>query len=122
MSRILIVDDQDEFRRMLNRMLSQEGYEVIEAANGRIALEKYSEMKFDLVITDLFMPEKDGFETIMELKRINSDAKIIGISGGGQTKDISLLGSMKAFGASSVLEKPFEKEVLLTEIQNLLAE
>lgn len=122
MSRILIVDDQDEFRRMLNRMLSQEGYEVIEAANGRIALEKYSEMKFDLVITDLFMPEKDGFETIMELKRINPDAKIIGISGGGQAKDISLLASMKAFGASSVLEKPFEKEVLLSVIQNLLAE
>ncbi len=83
MARILIIDDDDNIIRLLNRILKNAGYDVIEAVNGREGLKVFKKDQIDLVITDIFMPEKEGMETVVELQMINPEIKIIAISGGG---------------------------------------
>ena len=84
MKRILVVDDEDEIRMMLRQILEMEGYEVSDAANGRMAVNLFRNDPTDLIITDIIMPEKDGIETITELRRDYPDVKIIAITGGGR--------------------------------------
>ena len=84
MSRILLIDDDEAFRKMLHKILESAGYEVQDAANGKVALELYRQKASDLIITDLVMPEKEGIETIREFCRIHPGVKIIAISGGGR--------------------------------------
>ena len=85
MPRILLVDDDEAFRKMLHKTLERAGYEVQDAPNGRAALAAYSQQPSDLIITDLVMPEKEGIETIMELCRLHAGVKIIAMSGGGRS-------------------------------------
>ena len=80
MARILIVDDELQIRLLLRQLLEKEGHEIEEASNGRMALNLFRERPFDLVILDLIMPEKEGVETIIELKGEFKDAKILAIS------------------------------------------
>ena len=78
--RILIIEDNEAYRRMLKTALEQEGYEVGEAENGIIGCEKCYQDSYDLVIMDLFLPEKDGVQSIHELKEdFSADIKIIAI-------------------------------------------
>lgn len=120
MNRILIIDDHDEFRKMLKLTLEQAGYVVVQAANGKEGLASYQKDQIDLVITDIFMPEKDGIETILELKKINPDIKIIAVSGGGIGHKSLFLDTVKDFGVQKTFEKPFDSEELLTAIKDLL--
>lgn len=120
MARILVIDDNDEFRKMLNRMLTQNGYEVIEASHGKAGLKLYNKDQIDLVITDIFMPEKEGTETVLELKKINPDIKIIVVSGGGAHRQFRYLDNMIEFGAQKVFEKPFDSKEFLASITELL--
>ena len=83
MSKILVIDDDKNIRSLLRDFLERDGYEVMEAENGKVGLKLFRENGADLVITDLIMPEKEGIETIRELRRDFSDVKIIAISGGG---------------------------------------
>ena len=80
--RVLVVDDDESFRRVLCRALQLAGYEVAAAADGAAALKAYEEQPAELVITDLIMPEKEGLELIMDLRRIQPPPSIIAISGG----------------------------------------
>ena len=121
MATILIIDDDDAFRTMLRRMLQKAGYQVIDAANGDEGLRMYKENPADLVITDIYMPEKEGVETIIELVREFSDPKIIAISGGGKTSDFRYLEYAKRMGAARALKKPFRMELLLQSVQDVLA-
>ena len=84
MARILIIDDEEKFRKMLRQMLERAGHEVVEAPDGKEGVKLYREKLTDLIITDIFMPEKEGIQTIKELKRDFPEAKIIAISGGGR--------------------------------------
>jgi len=84
MSRILIIDDDAQILKMLRQILEREKYHVTEASNGKEGLRLYRENPADLVITDIIMPEKEGIEIIIELKRDYPDVKIIAISGGGR--------------------------------------
>ena len=120
MARILIIEDDSDFRKMLSIMLTQAGYETLEAANGVEGLESYNKEQFDLVITDIFMPEKEGTQTIMELKEKNPDVKIIAISGGGTRQKLDYLDWMKEFGAAKTFEKPFVSKDFLAAIAELL--
>jgi CheY-like chemotaxis protein len=122
MARILVVDDEDQFRVLLRKLLIREGYEVDEAADGNIALEKYREEPFDLVIMDLIMPNKQGLETIQELKKEFENAKIIAISGGGRIGPEDYLKYAKGFGALHTLTKPIENAELLRAIRGVLSE
>jgi len=82
--RILVIDDESQLRAMLKKFLEMEGYEVITASNGKEGLHLFSEDPADLVITDLIMPDKEGIETIKELKASNPKTKVIAMSGGGK--------------------------------------
>lgn len=127
MTRILLVDDDDGLRKVLAQALSQSGYAVQEASNGRVALELYDRHGADIVVIDVVMPEKEGLETIVELKRRPRVPGIIVMSGGGQISPKVYLKIAKAYRADIVLEKPFSGEELLTavgrvEIANLSAD
>jgi DNA-binding NtrC family response regulator len=120
MARILIIEDDEDFRTMLKEMLTRQEYEVIEASNGVEGLEAYKTQKIDLVVTDIFMPEKEGTETVMELQDMNPDIKVIAISGGGTQKMFEQLNWMKDFGAQKVFKKPFDSKEFLAAVSNLL--
>ena len=119
-TRIIIIDDDAQFRKMLQQMLERAGYEVAAAADGRQGEQLYRQQPAALVITDIFMPEKEGIETIKDLKHEFPDVKIIAISGGGRNNGMRYLKHAERFGAERILEKPFERQELLQAIQELL--
>jgi len=113
LKQILVVDDEAQIRTMLTQMLEQEGYAVHTAENGEEGLELVGRLTFDLVITDMIMPVKDGLKFIMELVRDYPDLKILAISGGGAIKAERYLTMAGYLGDIATLEKPFKREVLL---------
>ena len=120
MPNILIIDDDNQFRTMLRKMVERNGYEVIEASDGKEGIRLYRKNPTDLIITDLIMPEKDGIETIQELKKDFPDIKIIAISGGGRLGPHDYLHLAKMLGAQRTLTKPIELSELLRNIKELL--
>jgi CheY-like chemotaxis protein len=120
--RILVIDDEDLIREVVKEMLEAEGYAVSTAANGKEGLRLYRKELPDLIITDIFMPEMEGIETIRELRSVTRDVRIIAISGGGERGMISFLAYAKRFGAIKTLEKPFLREELITTVREVLAE
>ena len=120
MANILIIDDDNQFRTMLRKMVERNGYEVIEASDGKEGIKLYRKNPTDLIITDLIMPEKDGIETIQELRKDFPDVKIIAISGGGRLGPHDYLHLAKMLGAQRTLTKPIELPELLRNIKELL--
>jgi len=120
--RILVIDDEALIREIVKEMLEVEGYVVSTAANGKEGLRLYREELPDLIITDIFMPEMEGLETIRELRRTSPDVKIVAISGGGERGMLSFLEHARRFGAVQTLEKPFSREELLNSVRELLAD
>lgn len=116
MARILIIDDEDQTRRMLRQVLERAGYEVIEARDGEEGVRYFHAFAIDLVITDVLMPGKRGLDAIIELRSKVPDVKIIAISGGGYLGDLSFLEAAKQVGARSALQKPFELRELLEAV------
>ncbi len=122
MARILIIDDEDELRSMLRRMLEQAGYEVTEAVNGAEGIKLYERDRPDLIITDIIMPEKEGVETIIALRQADPNLPIIAISGGGRLEATDFLTMAKKLGARHTLSKPFRRDQLLEAVCECLAE
>lgn len=118
--RIMVVDDDASIRRTLNILLTKAGYEVIQASDGSEAVRLWRERGGDLVITDLHMPEKDGFQTIVELLSHSPGTRIIAMSGGGQTKRLDLLGNMALLGSVLTIEKPFTLAEMMTLVGRAL--
>jgi len=121
LKRILVVDDETQIRTMLSLMLEQEGYTVDTAENGEEGLSLVGRHTFDLVITDMIMPVKDGLKFIMELVRDYPDLKVLAISGGGAIKAERYLTMAGYLGDIATLEKPFKREVLLAMVKKLIA-
>ena len=122
MPRILLIDDDDQVRGVIGRLLTREGYEVIEASDGEEGLDRFNETNPDLVLTDIIMPNKEGIETISLIKKKNPDAKIIAMSGGGQYVSVeTCLETAKLAEIEQVLQKPFESKQLLEMIRGALA-
>jgi DNA-binding response OmpR family regulator len=107
MAKILLVDDDPDIRSLLKIMLTGEGHEVVEATDGAEALEVAQTQPFDLVLTDLIMPDKEGIETIMELRKKFPRIRIIAMSGGGVGRHGDYLGLAGKLGAMRTLAKPF---------------
>src|SRR6266446_2725331 len=105
MRRILLVDDDEDFRKMLHKVLERAGYEVYAACNGKFVLDMYRQTPCDLILTDLIMPEKEGLETITELRRFNPRIKIIAMSGGGQFGSQCYLDAARTLGAKRTIAK-----------------
>jgi CheY-like chemotaxis protein len=108
MACILLIDDDPHFRGMLRQVLEKEGYEVVEAENGKEAMTLFRAEPTDLVISDIFMPDQEGLQTIRELREEFPDIKIIAISGGGPGGSMNFLSAAKLFGAQRTLWKPFD--------------
>jgi DNA-binding response OmpR family regulator len=121
MCRILLIDDDNNFRAMLGLTLTHFGHTVIEARNGREGLELFPQANVDIVITDIIMPDKEGIEVVMELKKEHSSVKIIAISGGARNRVDGYLHTAKLLGASKVFTKPFFISELMAAINELLA-
>jgi DNA-binding NtrC family response regulator len=119
-SKILLADDEDLFAVMLQRSLAMFGYEVVRARNGREALLAYQPANFGLVITDLIMPDMEGVELIVALRRVNPAVKIIAMSGGGRNHPQSYLHIAEKIGALRTLAKPFPIPDLVAAIHECL--
>jgi DNA-binding response OmpR family regulator len=121
---ILLVEDDDQLRVMLTTLLTSTGYEVWEAPNGRGVCDLYRQHDFDLVITDLVMPEIEGLGMITELQRINHNVRIIAMSGGGQggrqAKAEEYLLLAEKLGAQLTLTKPFDNQEFLDAVRLVL--
>jgi CheY-like chemotaxis protein len=115
---VLVVDDDGDVRKVLRLMLESGGYRVLEAADGREALDQVRGESVDLVLTDLVMPEQEGLETIQAIRREQPSLKVIAMSGafGGD-----LLSVAKLLGAHSTLQKPLRVEVVLRAVADALA-
>jgi DNA-binding NtrC family response regulator len=121
MARILIIDDDDQVRKMLRLTLNAAGFDVVEAQDGKIAMKLFHQDPLvDLVITDLIMPEKEGIETIIELKRDFPKVPIIAISGGGRIDPDDYLVLAKKLGAKITLEKPFCRKDIIDAVNQLI--
>jgi DNA-binding NtrC family response regulator len=120
MRRILIIDDDHHILLMIKKMLERAGFEVDLASNGNEGLELFKRVPVDLVITDIIMPEKEGLETIREMKRLRPNLKIIAMSGGGKVSSDNYLNAAKIFGASRILAKPFSQKQMVSAVHDLL--
>lgn len=118
--RILIVDDEKSLRDILELTLRSEGYQVLTAADGNEAMELARTIPFDLVVTDIMMPGKGGIETIMELRALNEDLKIIAMSGGQPGGTTDFLAQAITLGASATLRKPFESTRFVSTLRAVL--
>ena len=121
MPKVLIIDDDEALRRLLLLLLPRLGYEAVAEPDGVAGLRRVGEWEPDVVITDLIMPEKEGVETIMELRRLHPEIKIIAMSGGGRGSSIDYLQIAKRCGAHRTLAKPFEREEIKTALAEVLA-
>lgn len=120
MGRILIIEDDDQVRTLLQLALESEDHEVYTAENGNEGLRIYREQLTELVITDIIMPEKEGIETIIELHREFPNLKIIAISGGGRVHSGDYLAMAKKLGAVKTFSKPIDIPRFLQSISELL--
>jgi DNA-binding NtrC family response regulator len=122
MATILIIDDEEAILGFLKEWLMYEGFNVLTAIDGIEGMKLFNDNQVDLVITDMIMPRKGGIETIIEMKKICPDIKIIAMSGGGHNLPESYLGIAKEAGAKYTFEKPFKTSDLLTAVYELLEE
>ena len=120
MSSILVVDDDAQVLDVMSEMLRLEGHSVAVAENGRRAVEQIQNEAFDLVITDLIMPEKEGLETIADIRKYCGDMPIIAISGGGRVGPTDYLETALFIGANVTLAKPFGRQELIKAVSDLL--
>lgn len=118
MAKILIVDDAEFLRMRISKMLTAEGYEIVEADNGAKAVELYNQVHPDVVMMDITMPEMDGLTALKHIKAMDPKAKVIMLTALGQESVV--LEAIKS-GARDFVVKPFERERVLGAISKLLA-
>lgn len=121
MVRILVVDDEPSVRKVVKSIFEADDCEVIEAVDGREALDLCKEISIDLTITDIVMPEKNGIDYIMELKKNYPNIPVVAISGGGGiTGRYDYLEIAKLVGADYIVKKPFGVDELRTVVDSIL--
>lgn len=117
MPSVLVVDDQDEVRQLIRDALEQAGYDVDEACHGKEGLERYRTKSADVVLMDILMPDQDGLEGIMTLRREFPDARVVAMTGGSDgIGGLDFLDVAKMLGARRTLHKPFEIQALLDAV------
>ena len=119
-NRILLIDDDVLVRQTIADVLTEAGYDMILASDGAVGIRLFRRSRPDLVITDVIMPEKEGIQTLLEIRKEDPNAKVIAMSGGGRTSNMRILDVATAMGANATLAKPFELEELLTVVRRWL--
>jgi DNA-binding response OmpR family regulator len=122
MARIYVFDDEPSILLMIKKMLEKAGHEVDIALNGKDGMILFKKNVPDLIVTDIIMPEKEGLETIFELRKTYPKLKIVAISGGGRISPSGYLPGAKLLGADIVFEKPLDQKKFLQAIELLLNE
>ncbi|MCI0471598.1 MAG: response regulator [Candidatus Aminicenantes bacterium] len=122
MKRILVIDDEEQICEMLHKKLESVGYEVEAASNGKIGLKLHKQNPFDLIISDIFMPEKEGLETIREFRQDFPELKIIAMTGGYSSGPNELLDVARMLGADRTFPKPFKLKEIVETIKGLIGE
>ena len=120
MATILVIDDEPRMLRVIGEMLKSAGHTVVAATSGDQGIAIIAQLAIDLVITDIIMPEKEGIETIGEIKQDHPDLPIIAISGGSLRGAGSYLETAAALGACATLEKPFHSFEMLAVVDAAL--
>lgn len=120
MARILLIEDEPLVASTLEIVLLKAGHKVVIAPNGEVGLARFNAERPDLIITDIIMPEKEGIQTIQEIRQKDPHVPIIAYSGGGRTKNYDFLRMAYKLGATDVLRKPFSNEDLLAMIERCL--
>lgn len=120
MATILIIDDDKPVRFTVSAMLADEGHEALEAENGTQGIATLEGRAVDVVITDILMPEREGLETILEIRRRWPDLPVIAISGGGRAGTANYLEMAADLGATTTLDKPFARADLLAKLEMCL--
>ena len=114
MSTILIIDDDTQFNLMLKSALEIKGYEVETAANGKEGKALYQNKKYDVIITDIIMPDVDGYEVILDLRRT------IAVSGGGRTAADDYLVTAQHFDVAATFNKPIDLQALRDKVDEII--
>ena len=122
MASVLIIDDDTGIRRIVRSALERAGHHVEEAGDGAAGMQRYRTEPADLVITDVFMPDQDGIETIQQLRDEFPAARILAISGGTVGGTAGTLTDAMLFGANATLAKPFTIQELTRAVAELLTE
>ncbi len=120
MATVLLVDDDDSIRMSLKKALEIGGHESLTAENGLDALAILKERPVDLIVTDLFMPDMDGIQFALQLRREAADTPFIAMSGGGVYQNMSMLDVAGKMGAARTLEKPFDVSDFLDAVREAL--
>lgn len=118
---VLLIDDDPDLRSMLRRTLTRGGYVVREAENGRDGLKVLADSPVDVVVTDIIMPDMEGIELILQLRRTRPDLRVIAMSAGGRIGPDSYLDLAKRSGAVRTLAKPFNLVDFLNVVKETLA-
>ena len=118
---VLLIEDDDFVKNMLKQTFERAGYDVATASNGRIGIQLYQTNPFDVVITDLIMPDMEGIETITHLRKINPGVKVIAISGGGRNRPDDYLQLAAKLGALKTFVKPVDRNALLEAVKDLVS-
>jgi CheY-like chemotaxis protein len=122
MTSILVIDDDPTIQMLLAQFLTAKGHKVLQAENGKIGMRLVEQHAPDLIITDILMPEMDGLEILMAIRKINAAVPIIAISGGSRQLQIDFLRQAKLLGARYVFEKPVPLDVLHKAVTDLIGE
>src|SRR5215475_13607916 len=120
-ARILIIDDYEPFRVSVKDLLEANGYDVAVAVGGEDGIQQFQLQPFDLVLCDLFMPKKEGMETIRDLRQLSAGTPIISVTGRSDAFEADFLRMTRKLGATRALTKPFDVEEFLALVRRCLA-
>lgn len=120
-ARVVVIDDNPAICDILSKVLTREGHLVETASDGVRGEALVLEAHTDLVVTDIIMPNREGLETIIALKKARPELRIIAISGGGRMRKLDVLQLAERIGADRVLEKPLDRQAFLAAVAELLA-
>lgn len=118
---VLVVDDDDTVLETISPMLADAGYDVLGVTKARVGFDEFRSRSVDLIITDILMPEMEGIEFILKLRKESPSVPIIAISGSGRSSKIDYLAMARRLGATAILEKPFGREELLGVVAKIRA-
>lgn len=121
MTKVLVIDDEEDIRSVLTDMLSMSGHQVDAVEDGRKAKALYDKTDYDAVITDIIMPEQDGFEVILDFRNKNQLDRVIAISGGGRTSSEDYLNAANHLGVASIFSKPPNYRDLIAKVDEIVA-
>ena len=121
MARILVIDDYEPFRASVKDLLEANGYDVAVAVDGEDGIRQFQQQPFDLVLCDIFMPKKEGMETIRDLRQLSTGMPIISVTGRSDAFETDFLRMTRELGATRAITKPFEVDDFLAVVRRCLA-